>query len=240
MRTASQKVSRKRLLMLAVTIVSATRYNQVDFFQQSALGRSLRTYAAFGVKGQIFFENRRGLGTCYNEAIDTAKDDDEILVFVHDDVTIADFFWVDKLMLGLEKFDVVGLAGNKRRVARQAAWAFVDAKLTWDDRDNLSGIVGHGDGFPCNLDVYGDVMQPLKLMDGVLLAAKKKTFTRSGIRFDEQFKFHFYDMDICRQFEENNLTMAAAPMGVIHRSGGAFGGPEWRAGYEMYLQKWRD
>lgn len=226
--------------MLPVTIVSATRHSQTDFFQQAALGRCLLTYAAFGVKSVIFFENRRGLGVCYNEAIDKAETDEEILVFVHDDVTIADFFWVDKLLLGLSKFDVIGLAGNRRRVARQPAWAFVDDKFTWDDRANLSGIVGHGDSFPCNIDVYGDVFQPLKLMDGVLLAAKKKTFVKNGVRFDEQFKFHFYDMDICRQFDEKNVTMAAAPMGVIHRSGGAFGGPEWRAGYETYLEKWRD
>ncbi|MBB4199351.1 hypothetical protein CCR94_05835 [Rhodoblastus sphagnicola] len=226
--------------MLPVTIVSATRYNQASFFQNSALGRCLQTYAAFGVKSRLFFENKRGLGVCYNEAIAETIDEEEILVFVHDDVMIADFFWVDKLMLGLSKFDVIGLAGNKRRVARQPAWAFVDENWTWDDRANLSGIVGHGEGFPCNLDVYGDVFQPLKLLDGVLLAAKKKTFSRNGVRFDEQFKFHFYDMDICRQFEERNLSMAAAPMGVIHRSGGGFGGEEWRAGYQSYLEKWRD
>jgi hypothetical protein len=224
--------------MLPVTIVSATRCNESDFFQKTALGRCLRTYAAFGVKARIFFENARGLGACYNQAIDETPSEEEILVFVHDDVTIADFFWVDKLMLGLSQFDVIGLAGNKRRVARQPAWAFVDDKWTWDDRANLSGIVGHGEGFPCNLNVYGDVFQPLKLMDGVLLAAKKKTFTASGVRFDEQFKFHFYDMDICRQFDEKNVSMAAAPMGVIHASEGAFGGPEWRTGYQSYLEKW--
>jgi hypothetical protein len=226
--------------MLPVTIVSATRCNQADFFLHTALGRCLLTYAAFGVKAKIFFENARGLGACYNEVIDRTENEEEILVFMHDDVTIADFFWIDKLMLALSQFDVIGLAGNKRRVPRQPAWAFVDDRFTWDDRANLSGIVGHGDGFPCALDVYGDVLQPLKLMDGVLLAAKKATFTKSGVRFDEQFRFHFYDMDICRQFEEKNLTMAAAPMGVIHRSTGGFGGPDWRACYESYLQKWRD
>ncbi len=224
--------------MLPVTIVAATRRNQADFAQSTALGRSLQTYAPFGVKALVAFENKRGLGACYNEAIATIDNEEEIIVFVHDDVTIADFYWVDKLMLGLSKFDVIGLAGNKRRVPRQPAWAFTDDKFTWDDRSNLSGIVGHGEGFPCALDVYGDVFQPLKLLDGVLLATRKKTFTKSGVRFDERFKFHFYDMDICRQFEEKNISMAAAPVGVIHRSNGAFGGPEWRAGYETYLEKW--
>lgn len=226
--------------MPPITIVSATRHNEKDFLERSALGRSLRTYAVFGVKARICFENARGLGACYNQAIDQTDDDDEILVFVHDDVTIADFFWIEKLMLGLQRFDVVGLAGNKRRIARQPAWAFVDDKLTWDDRANLSGIVGHGDGFPCAIDVFGDVMQPLKLMDGVLLATRKSTLTRNRIRFDEQFSFHFYDMDICRQFEAKNVTMGAIPLGVIHASDGAFGSPAWRAGYESYLEKWRD
>lgn len=226
--------------MLPVTIVSATRHNEAEFFQHSALGRSLRTYAAFGVKSLIFFENRRGLGACYNEAVDRTDNGEEIIVFVHDDVTLADFFWVDKLLFGFAKFEVLGLAGNKRRVARQPAWAFIDDRFTWDDRANLSGIVGHGQGFPCELNVYGDVMQPLKLLDGVLLAMKKKTLTQSGVRFDEQFKFHFYDMDICRQFEAKNISMGTVPLGIIHASGGAFGGEEWRAGYQTYLEKWRE
>ncbi len=226
--------------MLPITIVSATRCNSADFFEKTSLGRSLRTYAAFGVKAKIFFENKRGLGACYNEAVTQIDNEDEIIVFVHDDVTLADFFWVDKLLFGFSKFDVLGLAGNKRRVARQPAWAFVDDRFTWDDRSNLSGIVGHGEGFPCNVNVYGDVMQPLKLLDGLLLAMKKKTLTDNGVKFDEQFKFHFYDMDICRQFETKNVSMGTVPLGVIHSSGGAFGGPEWRAGYETYLEKWRD
>ena len=226
--------------MLPVTVVSATRYNEKDFLEQSALGRSLRTYATFGVKAMLFYENKRGLGACYNEAVAQTVNDEEILVFVHDDVTLADFFWVDKLMFGFTKFEVLGVAGNKRRVARQPAWAFVDDAFTWDDRSNLSGIVGHGQGFPCELTVYGDVMQPLKLLDGLLLAVKKKTLVSNDVKFDEQFKFHFYDMDICRQFEAKNVSMGTVPLGVIHGSGGAFGGPEWRAGYETYLEKWRD
>lgn len=230
----------KEVSMFPVTIVSATRHNQTDFFQHTGLGRSLQTYAAFGIKAQVFFENKRGLGSCYNEIIDRTENEEEILVFVHDDVYLADFFWLDKLLLGFTKFEVVGLAGNKRRVPKQPAWAFIDDKFTWDDRSNLSGIVGHGHGFPCALDVYGDVMQPLKLMDGVLLAIKKKTFTSSGVKFDEQFRFHFYDMDICRQFEEKKISMGAAPLGIIHASEGVFGGPEWRFGYEAYLEKWRD
>ena len=227
--------------MLPVTIVSATRFNEKDFREKSALGRSLmQTYAVFNLSRKIFYENARGLGACYNEAIDGVENEDEILIFVHDDVFLADFFWLDKLVHGFTRFDVLGLAGNKRRVSRQPAWAFIDDKFTWDDSANLSGVVGHGDGFPCQLSIYGQTMQPLKLLDGVLLAVRKRTLTRNAIRFDEQFRFHFYDMDICRQFEAKNVSMGTIPLGVIHASGGAFGGPDWRDGYETYLQKWRD
>ncbi len=227
--------------MLPVTIVSATRFNEQDFREKSALGRSLtQTYAVFNLKRKIFYENSRGLGACYNEAIDTAENEEEILVFVHDDVFLADFFWLDKLVYGFTQFDVLGLAGNKRRVSGQPAWAFIDDRFTWDDFANLSGVVGHGKGFPCELSIYGPTMQKLKLLDGVLLAVRKKTLTRNDIRFDEQFRFHFYDMDICRQFEAKNVSMGAIPLGVIHASGGAFGGPDWRDGYRTYLEKWRD
>jgi GT2 family glycosyltransferase len=229
--------------MLPLTVVSATRHDEKDFLERCALGRSLRTYAAFGVKARIFFENTRGLAACYNQAIDETASEDEILVFVHDDVTIADFFWVDKLTLGLSRFDAVGLAGNKRRVVRQPAWHFREisnGQFVWDDREHLSGIVGHGEGFPCAISVYGEVMLPLKLMDGVLLATRRQTFTRNGIRFDERFKFHLYDMDICRQLEEKNLSMGATPLGIIHASVAGFGGPDWQARYRTYLEKWRD
>jgi len=76
------------------------------------------------------------------------------------------------------------------------------------------------------------------LLDGVLLTVCKRTFTQHNIRFDEQFKFHFYDMDICRQFERAGLRMGTYSVSVIHQSGGNFGTPEWAAGYKDYLKKW--
>jgi hypothetical protein len=112
--------------------------------------------------------------------------------------------------------------------------------FTWDNRDNLSGVVGHGDGFPCYLSEFGPVLQQCKLLDGVLLAAKRKTFHEQNISFDTRFKFHFYDMDICRQFEMNNISMGTIGLSVIHASGGAFGIPEWREAYNIYINKWKD
>jgi hypothetical protein len=79
--------------MLPITVVSATRYDKGDFYLLSALGRSLsQTYQHFPVKSKIYFNNVKSLPLCYNDAIASAVDPEEMLVFVHDDVFIVDFF----------------------------------------------------------------------------------------------------------------------------------------------------
>lgn len=224
---------------MAVILVCCTRLSQVDFLERSATGRTLKqTFGSYPVNLRLFSENSRGLGECYNDAIDAPGDGEDILVFVHDDVYILDYFWLDRLIEGFNQFDLLGLAGNRRRVPRQPAWAFINDKFVWDDRANLSGAVGHGKSFPCPLSIFGPTLQPCKLLDGVLLAGKRKSFTSTGIRFDPQFKFHFYDMDICRQFEAGGLRMGTIALSIIHESGGAFGTPSWRAVYDQYLAKW--
>lgn len=227
--------------MLPITVVSATRYDKDDFYRLSALGRSLsQTYQNYPVKSKIYFNNAKSLPVCYNEAITGTVDPEEIMVFLHDDVFIVDFFWIDKLIMGFQRFDILGLAGNKRRVPRQPSWAFTDVRLVWDHPSNLTGVVGHGQQFPCQLSVYGQPGQQCKLLDGVLLATKKSILEKNAIHFDERFDFHFYDLDLCRQAEERNVRMGTIPLGVIHQSGGAFGSPAWKKNYEKYLIKWKE
>lgn len=185
--------------MQQIVIVSATRNNEPDFYTKSALGRSIsQSYANFPIKMKVFFNNTRPLPDCYNDAIKDS-DADDILVFIHDDVFLIDFYWVDKLNWGFSNFDILGVAGNKRRIPRQPGWAFVDTNFKWDDSSNLSGVVGHGNGFPCQISGFGPPGQACKLMDGVLLSAKKSTLVKHQIHFDARFDFHFYDMDFCRQ-----------------------------------------
>ncbi len=224
--------------MTSFVIVSATRLSENDFFDKSALGSSLRhSYGNYPLKLELFSNNSKGLGECYNAAIDRASDDD-ILIFVHDDVFLIDFFWRETLMQGFSLYDLLGVAGNTHRAPRQPAWAFINDTFQWDIPDHLSGVVGHGQGFPCQLSTFGHPFKKCKLLDGLFLAARKKTFKDNGIRFDEAFKFHFYDMDICRQFESKGLSAGTISLALIHESGGAFGTPTWRENYEKYLAKW--
>lgn len=224
--------------MKPIRIVCGTRVSEQDFSKKTALGRSLLIHQAVNeVEIVLSAENAEGLSTIYNRAIDAAKDDPAILVFVHDDVHLCDFLWSVRIREAVEAFDVVGLAGNTRRLEGQPAWAFVDDRFTWDEKRYLSGLVGHGKGFPCNISDFGPVPQECKLLDGLLLAADSERLWEAGVRFDEQFEFHFYDMDFCRSAEINGLRMGTWPLSVVHESGGGFGTPSWRESFRRYQLK---
>ncbi|MHB1676709.1 MAG: glycosyltransferase [Sulfuriferula sp.] len=227
--------------MKKIRFVIGTRKSQNDFFTTTATGKSIPIFPLPFVELRLFPNNDIGLSTIYNIAIEESRNDPAILIFMHDDIHLLDYFWADQIVNSLNKFDVVGLAGNKRRVSKQPAWAFVDDKFTWDDRENLSGVVGHGTSFPpSNLNVFGPLYQEVKLLDGLMLAMYSETLINQEIRFDEIFDFHFYDLDFCRQIEQKKLKMGTWPLSVIHESAGNFGSDSWKSGYQKYLDKWKD
>lgn len=223
-----------------IRLVCATRGAQENFLRDTALGRSLAIQRYAQAPELLLFDNNTaGLPALYNAAIEQAATSPAVLVFVHDDVSIADFFWVERIHEALRQFDVVGLAGNKRRSPRQPAWAFATPQFAWDRPEFLSGSVGHGKGFPCDeVSHFGPTGVECKLLDGLLLAVDSARLIESGVRFDEQFDFHLYDMDFCRQAELKGLRMGTWPISVVHESAGAFNTPPWRTAYERYLRKY--
>jgi hypothetical protein len=229
-----------------IRLVCATRLSKDDFFKQSALGRSLPYYRTFPrgqpIELRLFSSNRAPLPSVYNQAIDEAASDPAILVFLHDDVYLNDFYWARHLHEGLAHFHVVGLAGNRRRAVSQASWMFLDDTFRRDDDANLSGVLGHGQGFPdlLELSVYGSPGQEVKLLDGVFMAARSADLLRAGVRFDPRFPFHFYDLDFCRQAEIRGLRMGTWAISAIHASPGRLGVSEWRTAYVDYLNKYEE
>ena len=227
-----------------IRLVCATRLSTREFFATSALGRSVPHYRAFPrgqpIELRLFAENAQPLPAVYNVAIEEARDDPAILVFLHDDVYLNDFYWCQHLLEGLGHFHIVGIAGNRRRVPGQASWMFLDDAFRRDDDANLSGVLGHGQGFPdlIELSVYGPPGQEMKLLDGVFMAARSRDLVRSGARFDPRFAFHFYDLDFCREAERCGLRMGTWALSVIHASPGRLGGDVWRKAYIDYLAKY--
>lgn len=187
--------------MKPIRLVCGTRASYDDFPQKTALGRSLSLFRhASPPQLMLFDNNRAGLSSIYNYAIEQSRNDPAILVFLHDDLHLCDFYWMDRIRDAVTQFDIVGLAGNTRRLPGQPSWFFRDASFTRDDAQYLSGVVGHGSGFPCtNMSIYGPPGRECKLLDGLLLAADSERLIASGLTFDERFDFHFYDLDFCRR-----------------------------------------
>lgn len=220
-----------------IDIISATRLSEADFWERSALGLSLRRLAHDERWAPcLTFSNARGLPGIYNERI-LAQNSAERLVFVHDDVWIDDYFLIDRVIEGLSRYDVIGVAGNRRRVPDQAAWPFI-APNTWDDKANLSGAIAHGQQPFGEISSYGPAPAECELLDGVFLAANTAALRDQQVLFDPRFDFHFYDMDFCRSARQRGLRLATWPICMTHQSGGAFGSPQWMQKYQAYIGKW--
>lgn len=229
-----------------IRFVCASRLSNQEFFSQAPLGRSLPIYRSFpkdqSIELRLFPSNSQGLSSVYNTAIEEARSDPAILVFIHDDVYLSDYHWAAHLRAALKSFDLVGLAGNRRRVPRQASWMFLDDQFTCDNHDNFSGVLGHGEPFPNlrQLSVYGEPGHEVKILDGVLMAARSELLIERDLRFDPRFEFHFYDLDFCRQAELRGIRMGTWAISVVHASAGRLGTENWRATYREYLAKYEE
>lgn len=222
-----------------IEFVSATRMSRKAFWEKSALGVSLRRLNEdTRLSAFITFENRLGLPDIYNARIASEKSPD-ILVFIHDDVWIDDYYIADRIIEGLQIYDVVGVAGNTRRVPDQPAWIFPDNTLEPDKPEYLSGGIAHSNHPFGAVTVFGITPRECELLDGVFLATRKTTLISHQIAFDPQFDFHFYDMDFCRSFRSKELQLGTWPICLTHQSGGAFGSPAWREKLERYNKKWQ-
>ncbi len=220
-----------------IEFVSATRLSQEEF-RKSPLGVSLdRVSKDTRIRASIAYQNTNGLPTIYNRRI-ASKDPAEILVFVHDDIWIEDFYVSDRLLDSLKSFDIVGLAGNRKRVPGQKVWArsIINGQLY----PHLAGAIAHGDAPMGKVGFFGPIIAEVEVLDGVFLAARKSTLRKSGVRFDERFDFHFYDLDFCRTAKKAGLRLGTFPLSVTHRSKGEFFSSRWEASSQRYFEKWGD
>jgi GT2 family glycosyltransferase len=223
-----------------IRFVVASRHDKAGFLNESALGLSRLVLSQNDIEARLFADNRRGLPAVYNQAIEESKKDPAILVFVHDDLWILELFIRDKLTTGLKKFDLIGLAGSVIRRSNQPGWMFKNMAMEKAQPSELSGTVGHGKRLPPDrVSVYGPTPMQVKLLDGLFLACSSQLLIEYNLRFDTRFQFHFYDLDLCRQFELKGLRVGTWPISVSHQSGGQFD-DKWEAGCRAYFEKWGD
>lgn len=222
-------------------LVVATQETHEGFFANSQTGISMRQQIhGAAIDLRLYPTNSIGLPALYNAAIEASRDDPCYLIFMHDDLCILDYHWLERIAEGLEQFDVLGVVGTKRRHEGQSSWTYMDPELkTRELLEFTSGYIGFGKTYPPDyVGIYGPSKQAVKLLDGLMLCAKSTTLIQHEIRFDERFDFHFYDLDFCRQIEEKQLSCGTWPISLIHESLGDMDKASWREGYDKYIQKW--
>lgn len=212
------------------------------FWNESALGLSMRRIGSDErlASAHIAYENRRGLPHIYNERI-AAEGGDDILVLIHDDVWIDDYFLADRILEGMERYDVLGVAGTPRRLPGQYGFPILDPASVALGKTNLSGAIAHGTSPFAPVTRLGDVPAACEFLDGVFLAVRKSVLRSRGVQFDARFDFHFYDVDFCRTARLHGVRMGTWPITLTHQSaGGGYDSPGWKANLGKYLQKWGD
>ena len=217
--------------MRKLFIVSCTRGRK----EQTDLYRSLRK---LGADCFLFIENNeKGLSTRYNRILDEKAGRDEIVIFVHDDVTIGDVFLQEKITEAFDQknYAIAGLAGTSDFKIRPDLGA-----ISWlqPPSQALSGAVEHHlSGGSTIMTVYGPTPKRCVVLDGLFLAVDPRKI--GHVRFEEQLAFHFYDLDFCLTAHQAGLVLGTTNIYVTHRSGGEFSSPAFKEAQSAFRAKWK-
>ncbi|MCP9824138.1 glycosyltransferase [Synechococcus sp. EJ6-Ellesmere] len=225
-------------------LVAASRGQAAHFSRASLLGQSLAGFPA-ALRPQLLLKaanegpHAAGLPRIYNQAISRLPAQG-IVVFLHDDLFLHDWHLAARLQEALEHFDLVGLVGCVQAPDDQPSWGFSLDDAGQPQRCSnqpASGCLNHFDPLRPEPVSYGPAPSACRLLDGVFLALRLETLHRTGLRFDEQFRFHCYDGDFCRSAEALGLRTGTWPIACTHGSPGAFGS-SWREQALLWRQKW--
>jgi hypothetical protein len=233
-----------------VRVVVATQLDLEDFHKESLLGRSLATIPkALAPRLTVYANNTgdraEGLPALYNRALDAAGPG-EVLVCVHDDVHLHDLHVSARAREAVTAFDIAGIAGAREPDLAQPSWYWsfqqADGSLLRGPKQQgaQSGSVNHGDPQTLRVQVFGALPHPCELVDGVLMVLDADRIRAAGVRFDEQFRFHFYDIDFCRSARAQNLSVGTWPISITHSSRGGFDSAMFAEQAHLYLAKWTD
>ena len=220
----------------SLLLASATRLDAEAFARDSLLGRALALPAHADLGRCIGFANREPLAHTFNRALAQA-DGDAVVLFCHDDVWLGEAPLLPALGEALQRFDLVGVAGNARCSPGQQVWWRNPADGAWD-HPHLVGRIRFGSPEAALDQPYGPSPAPAALLDGVALAGRAAVLRKAGLRFDPLLPFHFYDLDLCRQAERAGLRLGVWPLDLIHASAGNASTQAWKATLLLYQNKW--
>lgn len=215
-------------------IVAATEHTKESFKTDSQLSLFLDKCNLNHISN-IIYENKTGLSKIYNSFI-SEENRGKKIIFVHDDVLIEDIFFIEKLDLAFEKYDIVGLAGAKKCKidSPYPAWHLMC------DKKDMVGEVAHSKDKKIWTTCFGETDSRALILDGLFIAVNVSKLLDTGTKFEEIFDFHHYDISFCLNANKNKLKMGVYPIRVIHFGlGDSMNSLEWRRSAELFKKIYR-
>lgn len=209
--------------MKKILIYSATRSNYIEdtkLYESIFISNAdISSGSNLNVKIETF--NKEGLSKVYNKCIDEYKEYDYI-VFVHDDVIIDDPANLERKLETAHEdlgYDIVGLAGGiNPKIQKSALWHLMCGGF---GSGNLFGAVAHpvNDKQICMTN-FGPTPSRVAIIDGLFMSIKISSVIKSGWRFNENYKFHHYDIASCLDANKMKLKIGVYPIWCTHNSPG--------------------
>lgn len=202
----------------------------------NSLSMAERAFRAGGAEIKCFplWENSKGLSEAYNSFLDSHSEFDCVL-FIHDDLTIRDTTISELLDSAMkEGYDVVGIAGSK-------AYRIPDPNVPtgwWSPLNAQCGMAGqvlHGSHTSLTTS-YGPSPARVLVIDGCFMCLMNRGLE---LRFDSQFDFNHYDMDLCLQAYQKGMKVGVLPILCAHDSpGNGFNSPSFLESQKRLCEKW--
>lgn len=222
----------KPILIVCATSLSRAKFHEAPIsYYLKKIGYEI---PAKNINYEVVYNNKLGLPEVYNQFL-VEENRDKNILFVHDDVNIQDAFLQEKLEIAFETADIIGLAGAKFiKTTSPALWHLMSDRTTW------SGAVAHL--YPdetIGMSSFGPMPKRVLVLDGLFLAVNTEKILDAGLKFSEEFEFHFYDLDFCLTANQLRLKLSTCPIWVIHSGlGDSFQSNEWKRLEPIFLSKW--
>lgn len=178
--------------------------------------KEAKTYDVFDSEGEhLSLTKKYNLGI--EKAIKDNLQDDEPLIFVHEDIKILDQYFEEKVNLVFQNknIGILGVIGclqfniNGMWWANEPNWLFGHCMQEYEKgktKHLIKGDIGY--------------CEDIVAIDGLIIIVKGKIL-KDGLRFDENFNFNFYDINLCFDLlYKTNYKIAIADMLVLHKSEG--------------------
>ena len=155
----------------------------IDHIKETC-GANVHTYFMYNPDGV-------GLSEIYNTMLSDEKNENNITVFIHDDIEFLKSGWgaeILRLFNEHEDYGIIGVAGS----------AEFDSNAAWWQYNKKYGQVLHRHNGKSWLTAFSPLLdkdlQEVCVIDGLFIAVHRDRITQ---KFDETKKFDYYDISFC-------------------------------------------